>query len=817
MFRSTSSRTSFPSSGQAVLDLLPWDRFLAPGVLANVDGALASTFEYRGPDLSSATAGEIESLSRSLTRAIDPLGDGWMLHFEAHRLPAPPYPGSEFPDPFTAAVDAERRQRFESRQHYVSRYYLTLTHQEPALVEGPAWRQGPGGQAEEKRLERFKTRVREFAGLLEPHLELEALSSRQLLAHLYRSLTFRHGPLNLPEVQPVSLEHVLGAGDLELGYRVRFGEVWIVPVSIAGFPASAHAASLEFLAELAFPLHVSARYVPFDRITARSAIEGRKTHWASASVRLKQLLASFFSRSASSRGGAPAGSGDAYGDSMREDADEALLYLEREETTAGTMTLVALIPHRDFETARERADAVVSELRNRGFVAWVEETNAGHAYLGSLPAVGSYNPRRPLVVTRTFVDLALTTSVWTGSPTHPHPKLARHGAHLVAATGSTPIYLSLAHGDVQHSLVLGPTGTGKSVLVNLLIHQYLRYPQAQVLAIDKGWSLYGATRAAGGHHYALSPDAEAATSYRFAPVAELDTPADRMAASAWLQELLVLQGLEVGPAEVAALNRALELLAGSPSRTLKTLASKVQSVPIREALAPYTSGPVAHLFGGTTNPLRDGGPLHVFEMEQVLPLQDKAVVPLVLHLFAEIERRLDGRPTLIVIEEALGYLGQTLWAERFALWLHQLRKKNAGVLIVGQSLSAFLDSSLKDAVLEACPTRIFLPNRSAQEPSTASHYHAFGLNERQVELVAGATPRRDYYVDSPSGSRLIRLGLSPAVLDVYRLAGPEGRGLVDELVAAHGEAWLAEYLASRGHEELLRLLHTFQSPPEEVR
>ena len=796
-------------SGPAVMDLLPWDVFVAEGVLANTDGALVAGFEFRGPDLDSATAGQIEGLSRSLAQAIDPLGDGWMIHLTSQRLPAPGYPPEgAFPDPFTWGVDEERRRSYEQvGGHFHSLYYLTLTYRSPALARGS---RGWLGLARRQQLyeesgravESFDSGVSDLEDQLASHLEIERLDSREMLAHLYRSLTFRLGPLNLPE-HPVSLEYVLGTADLSLGFEVQVGELSVVPVAIAGFPGTANAASLAFLNELAFPFHVSFRYLPLDRYTAKSAISRKKTHWSSASVRLRELVASFVSSSAK-----PAAE-DPWARSMQEDAEAALLYLDREESTAGYLTTTLLSFDTDPQEAHGRASEVVTELKNRGFVAWIERANAPQAFLGSLPGVGAYNCRRPLVVTRTFVDLALTSSVWPGSPTHPHPKLQGQPAHVVTSTtGSTPFFLNLCHGDVQHALILGPTGAGKSVLVNLLAHQFLRYPEAQVLAIDKGFSLFAATLAARGYHYALSPEPGEAEALRFAPVAGLETPRDRLSASAWLQELLTLQGLTVTPEVVSQVNRGLELLAQAPSRTLSTFASKVQSSKVREALAPYIrSGPLAHLFDGAEDPLR-GGCLHVFEMEEVVSLQAKAVVPLILHLFAQIERRLDGRPTLILVEEALQYLGETLWSKRFGTWLYQLRKANAGVVFVGQSLAAFLSSTLRDAVLESCPTRIFLPNAHAQEPSAAESYRAFGLGERQIELLARATPRRDYYCDTPSGARLFQLGLSPGALAVYSQAGPQGRQRIDRLIRRHGEAWLDRLLREEGQGAFADLIAT---------
>ena len=182
-------------------------------------------------------------------------------------------------------------------------------------------------------------------------------------------------------------------------------------------------------------------------------------------------------------------------------------------------------------------------------------------------------------------------------------------------------------------------------------------------------------------------------------------------------------------------------------------------------------------------------------MEALLGLREKALTPVVTHLFAEIERRLDGRPTLVVIEEAPNYLARSLFARKFRQWLLELRKKNAGVVIVTQLLASFLESELRDAILENCPQRVFLPNASARDPHAAEAYRAFGLNSRQIELISRATPKRDYYLDTPEGARMIQLGLSDLELALLGRSGPRARDAVDRAIAEHGAGWMQSFAA----------------------
>src|SRR3546814_10805325 len=96
-----------------------------------------------------------------------------------------------------------------------------------------------------------------------------------------------------------------------------------------------------------------------------------------------------------------------------------------------------------------------------------------------------------------------------------------------------------------------------------------------------------------------------------------------------------------------------------------------------------------------------------------------------------------------------------------ALWKKTLRKKNASVVFATQSLADIEGSSIAPAIIESCPTRLFLANERALEPQIAGIYQRFGLNDRQIEIIASATPKRDYYCQSALGNRLFDLGLGP--------------------------------------------------------
>ena len=174
------------------------------------------------------------------------------------------------------------------------------------------------------------------------------------------------------------------------------------------------------------------------------------------------------------------------------------------------------------------------------------------------------------------------------------------------------------------------------------------------------------------------------------------------------------------------------------------------------------------------------------------------VVPVLLYLFHRVQRRLTGQPTLISLDEAWTYLLDPLFADRIRLWLKELRKYNALVLFSTQSLADIHNSPHRHLLFESCPTKIFLANPEAASEHGAELYRSIGLNPRQIELIASATPKRDYYYASPLGRRLLDLNLGPLALAFVGAGSRDDLRTVRELVAAHGTGWVPHWLRLRG-------------------
>jgi type IV secretion system protein VirB4 len=443
---------------------------------------------------------------------------------------------------------------------------------------------------------------------------------------------------------------------------------------------------------------------------------------------------------------------------MASDADNAVAEAQSALVRYCYYTSAVVLTEDDPLTADADAQEVLKQFQYHGFDARIEHINANEAYLGSLPGHGHYNVRRPLFHSRNLADLLPLTSAWPGEEHNPCPFYPPSSPSLcyAATHGAKPFRLNLHVGDVGHTLVFGPTGSGKSTLLSLLMAQFFRYPNAQVFCFDKGYSAYILTSASGGNHHDLGVD-----EISFCPFAQIDDTAERLWASDWLELLLRLQNVALIPEYRRALWRALELLASNPAsaRTITDLINTVQDHALRDALSRYSvAGPLGKFLDADTERF-ESGRFQTFEIETLMALGEQVLLPVLTYLFHAIDRRLDGRPTLIVLDEAWVMLANGAFGAKIEEWLRTLRKRNAAVVLATQSLTEVANSPVRDVILESCPTKILLPNPEALNPATGALYRKLGLSERQIEIISSAVPKRHYYYVSPLGRRLFDLSI----------------------------------------------------------
>src|SRR5438445_519605 len=653
-------------------------------------------------------------------------------------------------------------------------------------------------------LEAFAIQLQVLENRLAGRVHLARLDADRLLTHLHECLTGLAHPVRTPP-RGAYLNVVLADQELVGGFEPRIGRRAIRAVAVQGYPQASHAGQGDFLNALPFAFRWSHRVLPLGTAEAAKQIRRHQLQWfkkrKGAAAWVQEMVGG-------KRDAAPRADDELWLDqdarNLARDAGDAAAENASGAVRFCCFTQVAIVMEPDPARADLVAGEILKALTDAGFPGRIETVNALEAYLGSLPGHGYPNLRRPLLSTRNIADLLPVTSVWPGLATNPSPFFPPQRPPLVwaATDGSTPFRVHLHDSDVGHTLVLGKTGSGKSVLLALLAAQFRRYPGAQVFAFDVGYSLWALAHAAGARHYDLAAGRVDALSFQ--PLARIDDPAERAWAADWLETLFGLQGVPVTPPLRGRIDRALALVARNepPHRTLIELIVQLQDETLAVALRPYTvAGHYGQLLDASADDLADGR-FQVFEMKHLLALDDRIALPVLLYLLRRIEQPLDGSPTLLLIDEAWMALMHSLFSARVNQWLLQLRKQNAAVVLATQSPAQLAQLAHRHTIVDSCVTKIYLPNPNAGTPAQAPLYHDLGLNEREIAIIARATPKRHYYLKSPRGSRRFELGLGPVALS-FLAADPgasmeETRRHLETLITTHGGDWPAARLDARG-------------------
>ena len=368
-------------------------------------------------------------------------------------------------------------------------------------------------------------------------------------------------PVNLCREAPF-LDAVLGCYDFTGGLEPKIDNRHLRIVAITGYPLSTHPGILSTLENLETEYRWSNRFIYLDHETAKKELNRYRRQW-------QQKQRGFTDQFLGTRRGAT----DRDAVSMVDETESALADASSLETTFGYFTNVIVLTSDSLERIEEDAKYLITTIRNLGFGARLETVNSIEAWLGSLPGHSYTNIRRPLVNTMNLSDLLPLSSIWTGNRHNPCDRYPPGSPALIYAdaAGATPFRLNLHVGDVGHTLIIGPTGTGKSTLLAMIAAQFRKYRNAKVFCFDKGYSIYCLTEAVGGAHYDVG---DRDSNLTFCPLAESDITW----AEGWVRDCCELQlGSPLTPEQKKHLHATMLHLAHSQEKSLTALHTQLQN------------------------------------------------------------------------------------------------------------------------------------------------------------------------------------------------------------------------------------------------
>jgi type IV secretion system protein VirB4 len=698
----------------------------------------------------------------------------------------------DFPDDFSRALDQAWRSRLGARRLYVNELFLTL-------VRRPM--QGRIGLLEEM--------VRSLRGAGSAQ-EAQAAFARDLAAlngardgllsalapYGARLLTVYDGPQGLcseplefasllynGEMRPVRLPSAdlglylpyrrvsFGADTLELGAAGRLGRSFAAMISVKDYPAQTTPGMLDDLLRLPAEMVLSESFGFVDRQATLDRMN----------LALRRMRAA-----------------DDEAQSLRRD-----LYTAKDDVAAGRAAfgehhLTVMVKAATQGQLAEAAADVQSAFTELGVISVREDVNMEPAFWAQFPGNFKDIGRRALVSSSNFASLASFHNFPTGIGRTPH---WGRPITVLETTSAGPYHFNFHHGDLGNFTVIGPSGSGKTVVLGFLLAQAQRLsPRTVYFDKDRGAEIF--LRAIGGRYDVLRPGAPSGLN----PLLLADEPANRRFLADWIAKLMAAggSGSNLDVDDIAAIADAVDANFAQPPayRRLRHFAElfrgqrRPTSTDLAARLAPWHSGgDYAWLFDNADDELDLEARTIGFDLTQILD-DPAARTPAMMYLFHRVEQRLDGTPTIIVIDEGWKALDDDIFVQRIKDWEKTIRKRNGIVGFCTQSAQDALASRISSAIIEQAATQIFMINPKAQK---SDYCDGFGLTEHEFDLVRTLPDTTHcFLIKHGSDSVVARLNLSgmPDLLTV--LSGRESTvRRLDDLRTRYGDApadWLPRLL-----------------------
>jgi len=757
-------------------DRLPYARQLDENVILLRDGSVMISLLV--PGLAFETADSVELNAHTATRELlfrSTLDARFVLYHHVIRRRVHVSLDGRFADPLAAHIDARWHEKLRSGSLFVNDQFVTLVRRPARGKAGWADRASRmvkrGGRtrtdadpSDVRALRAAANAVIASLGSYGARLlgDYEGTGGQcsevlELLSALYNG-----------EMRPVRRP----AGDVDIGQMLPYrrlsfgldamevrgagGSTFAAMLSLKDYPDSTGPGLTDTLLRLPCELVLTESFTPADRQIARERIDLAVRRLKSADEEaVAERREMQCARDALGVGGVGFG-------------DHHLSVLVRSEHLAELDDMSAIC---------------AAALADAGAVTVREDVNMEPGFWGQLPGNEAYLVRRAMISTGNMACFSSLHGMALGQANGNHWGEA---VTLLQTTSATPFFFNFHQADLGNFTIIGPSGSGKTVVMNFLAAQAQKFsPRTILFDKDRGAEVF--VRGVGGRYSRIASGHPTG----FNPLALPDTPTNRAFLRDWFGILLAADGPEELATIASAVDAAYandvrlrrlsyfgELLAGSRRPQAGDLASRLE---------PWTHGHEhGWLFDNIEDRLDMSGRTLGFDMTALLE-NPRLRTPVMMYLFHRVEERLDGEPTIILIDEGWKALDDEVFAARIRDWLKTLRKRNALVGFATQSARDALDSRIATAIVEQTATMIFMPNARAR---AEDYCDGFGLTEHELEIIRTLPAHsRCFLIRQSDASVVVQLDLSgmPEVLTV--LSGRESTvRRLDSLRAEYGDA-----------------------------
>ena len=770
-------------------DLLPFKVINADAdIVFTQDGGLMAVVEYFPDDIEMVSEHEHAALIERIYEEIRVLfnkNSSWSIYSYAYRKNMMNYITAA-PDNFASMhapywVDVERKVKFNDKDAtFTTKFYLAFKFLSPAGAAATAgilgWLQdrekNDTDGTKEEELADFNQNINNLISGLNKVIPqgMKRLNGSDLLSFLRYSFN----PIELFNLeyetsgQPILfldawLADCAFEADPEYPKIIYQGKTYHLGlVSVRNYPTHISPNFCGLINHFNFPCRFSTRFVAQSSAASRAFLSQRRTLLAGAAVK----------RIASAADKLTGNLDDPEKVQLLHDSNAAGAALDAGEVF-GNLNVQFMVWDEDPKALAEKLLHIEETTRGFGYTCQRETFNASVAYLGAMPGENDANFRYDMCALHNAVYSYPLTTNWAGYERNMVVEGGGPPLMYGLSSGNTPLMISTHNAEADtpgndlagHTMVIGQTGGGKSVLLIFMALQFAKYG-GRVIYFDKKRSCMAATLGSDGQFFDFG-DFQNPDNIGVQPLRDLDSEDDLAAAYLWIRELLQdKRGKELSTDAQQDVINVLKLMQGGMSpahRTLAVFKSLIQYPEIKKSLEDYVSGPYAGLFD-KKNQVNINSWWTTFEIGDVL--NDQYVSkPLLRYLFNYIEKTLDTTPTMIVIDEAYDFLSDKFFAKNFNKMLRQFRKLNAFVVMATQSLADLLgDDMVSTSIINNICNRIFIPSPEIAKSDIRKLYKTLNLTDTNLDVLKKGRQKRDYLFQFEEKVKLSSLDLGELAL-----------------------------------------------------
>lgn len=710
------------------------------------------------------------------------------------------YPGGVFEDPFCNLIDEKWKDLHDKDYTFVNELYVTIIRKNSRLNKlitkvTKRFKDTEEAQNEDEDsvvLKEYATQLRELTDRVLnalSHYQPQLLSCVKTADGYYaQGLEFLSSIINCCEIQKVltpnsDLSEYLTRGRLKFAwdygeYQTMRGESkFFGMVSLKEYRNSTHSGILDSFLQLPFEFVMTQSFSFIDKMIAINKMQLQQRRLIqSEDVAITQIG----------------------------EINEALDSTMSGSFAFGLHHLTVMVLAESRKQLDNNVSQTVVEFTNIGINAVRENLNMEAAFWAQLPANRELNIRKTIINTLNLAGLGSLHNYPPGQIKNNHWGDA---VTVFNTTSGTPYFFSFHVRDVGHTMIVGPTGAGKTVLMNFLCAQAQKFrPRMFFFDKDRGAEIF--IRAIGGNYTVLS----ASEDNFFNPLQLDPTPDNLNFLYDWLESLVVTNGEKLTAEERIIIKHTVDANFKLPKeqRRLGNLApffgiEKPGSIASR--LSQWHSGGQRSKIFDNDFDRVDFSANSVFGFEMGELLKDKvSLVPVLTYLFHKIQTSLDGVPTMVVLDEAWALIDNEFFAPRIKNWLKVMRKLNAMVIFATQSIEDATKSSISDTLVQQTATQIFLPNLKATE----TYQSIFMLSDREFSLIKSTDPSSRYFlVKQDSNAVIARIDLSNMIDLIHVLSGRvDSVQLMYELFDKYGtrpKDWLVPFIEKMEQNRIAKL------------